>query len=252
VLVFNIIVLGTLLRECDESWPVGNSYPAVPLIVLTLAAWSAQKGLSAAARVGAVLFWFVLIMYLVVFGAGVKDVQLRWLEPRWEAPNALGLLVFLVPSAAAFLLREGEKWSARLTLPAIFAVAAAIITAGVMTATVTQRLEDAFYEMSRSISLGGVARRFEALISAGMTVGWFALISLLLSVCGQMVQYLFTSWGRAGVWVSALAAAGWMLCGLTILEWILLLGGALFWVIPPVFAQGLGRIKKSKKSENNA
>lgn len=252
LLIYTIIVIGSVLHQCDESWPVGNSYPAVPLIVLALAAWSAQKGPSAAARVGAVLFWIVLIMYLVVFGAGVKDVHLRWLKPRWDAPDAIGLLIFLVPSAAVCLRHPDVKWSVRLTLPVVFVVAAAIITVGVLSAPVAMRLENAFYEMSRSVSLGGVARRFEALISAGMTVGWFALLSLLLSICGLCVQRFFAGWGRTGVWLSTLASGGWMLCGLHIPGWILLLGGALFWVLMPILTQGLGRIKKSKKSENNA
>lgn len=252
LLIYTIIVIGSVLRQCDESWPVGNSYPAVPLIVLALAAWSAQKGPSAAARVGTVLFWVVLIMYLVVFGAGAKDVQLRWLKPRWDVPNAMGQLIFLVPSAAACLVRPDKKWSVRLTLPMVFTIAAAIITVGVLSTPVAMRLENPFYEMSRSISIASVARRFEALISAGMTVGWFALLSLLLSICGLCVQRLFAGWGRTGVWGSALAAGGWMLCGLHIPGWILLIGAALFWVAMPILTQGLGRIKKSKKSENNA
>lgn len=251
-LVYTIIVIGTLLHRCDESWPHGDSYPAVPLFILGLAAWSAQKGPSAAARVGTVLFWAVLIMYLIVFGAGVRNVQLQWLVPHWTLPDATGLLVFLIPCAAACLLQPEKKWSARITMPVVFAVAAALITAGVMSVPVAQRVEDAFYEMTRSISLGGVAKRFEALISAGMTVGWFALISLLLSICGVLIQRIFTGWGRTGVWFAAAAAAGWLLCGLHIPGWFLLTGGALFWVVIPFLTQGLGSIKKSKKSENNA
>lgn len=252
LLLYNIIVIGSLLHHCDESWPVGNSYPAVPLIVLALAAWSAQKGPSAAARVGAVLFWVVLIMYLVVFGAGVKDVQLRWLKPEWNTPDALGLLVLMVPTVAASLLKPNSKGSVRLMLPAVFVVAAAMITVGVLSAPVAMRLDNPFYEMSRSISIAGVARRFEAVISAGMTVGWFALLSLLLSICGLCAQKFFEGLGRGGVWVGALLSGGWMLCGLHIPGWILLFSGALFWGAMPVLTQGLGIIKKSKKSENNA
>lgn len=245
LLIFTVIALGSMLHECDESWPRGTGYPAVPLIVLALAAWSAQKGPSAAARVGAVLFWFVLIMYLAAFGAGAKDVQPRWLKPQRDVPAAIGLLIFLVPCVAACLLRPGEKWSVRLSLPVAFTVTAAVITVGVLSAPVAMRQENAFYEMSRSISIAGVAQRFEAMISAGMTVGWFALLSLLLSICGLCVQRLFAGWGRTGVWGSALAAGGWMLCGLHIPGWILLFGGALFWVAMPILTQGLERIKKS-------
>lgn len=252
LLIYIIIVLGTILRQCDESWPIGNSYPAVPLIVFALAAWSAQKGPAAAARVGAVLFWAVLLMYLAVLGAGAGNVQLRWLKPQRDVPDGLGMLIFLVPSAAASLLRPEGKWNVRLSLPVIFTIAAAVITSGVLSPSVASKVENAFYEMSRSISLGGVAKRFEALISAGMTVGWFALTSLFLSLCGNLFQRLFAGWGKAGVWIAALLAAGWMLCGLHIPSFLLLITGVVFWGVVPVLTQGLGQRKKSKKSENNA
>lgn len=245
LIFYIIIVLGQLVSNAAGSWPVGNSYPAVPLIVLALSAWSAQKGPSAAARVGAVLFWFVLIMYLVVFGAGAKDVRFEWLKPHWEIPNAMGLLLFLIPAAAACILCPGEKWGSRLTLPAVFTLCAALITTGVLSPVVAGKVDSAFYEMSRSINLSGIARRFEALISAAMTVGWFALLSLFLAICATLFQRFLEGWGRTGVWICALSSAVWMLCGLHISEWILLITGAVFWVAMPILTQGLEKIKKS-------
>lgn len=245
ILLYIIIVLGQLVSRAAGSWPVGNSYPAVPLILLALAAWSAQKGPSAAARVGAVLFWFVLIMYLVAFGAGIKDIELKWLKPDWQIPDAMGLLLLLTPAGAVCLLRSDEKWGARLILPAILTLCAALITVGVLSPAVAAKLENPFYEMSRSIHLAGVARRFEALISAGMTVGWFALVNLFLTICGTLFGQILEGWGRTGVWICAIAAATWMLCGLHISECILLIVGAVFWVAMPILTQGLGKIKKS-------
>ena len=245
LLFYIIIVIGEMTHGSAESWPEGNSYPAVPLILLVLAAWSAQKGPSAAARVGTVLFWVVLIMYLVVFGAAVKDVELKWLQPHGRTPDPMGLLLLLTPAAAACLLRSGEKCGPRLTLPAIVALCAGLITAGVLSPAVADKTDGAFYEMSRSIYLMGSARRFEALISAGMTVGWFAMLSLYLTVCGTIFQSLFGRWGKAGLWICALAAAAWLLCGLHIPGWILLITGSVFWVALPVLTQGLEKIKKS-------
>lgn len=245
LIFYIIIVLGQLVSDAAGSWPVGNSYPAVPLILLGLAAWSAQKGPSAAARVGAVLFWFVLIMYLVVFGAGVKDVRFEWLKPQWEMPDELGLLLFLIPAAAACLLRPGNVWGPRLILPTVFTLCAVLITVGVLSPAVAEKVDSAFYEMSRSINLAGVARRFEALISAGMTVGWFALLSLFLTACGALFQRFLEGWGKVGVWIGALSSAAWMLCGLHISEWFLLIAAAVFWVAMPILTQGLEKIKKS-------
>ena len=245
LIIWIIILMGQLLADAANSWPVGKSYPAVPLMLLVLAGWSAQKGPSAAARVGTVLFWFVLIMYLVVFGAGAKDIELEWLRPKWDMLDTTGLALFLVPSVAACLLCQEQKGGVRLVLPAIFALCGALITSGVLSSDVTRTLDNGLYEMSRSINIAGVARRFEPLISAGMTVGWFAMLSLLLAVAGVLTQELFSGWGKTGLWLVAVVAAVWMLCGLHISGWIVLISGAVFWGLIPIVTQGLDNRKKS-------
>lgn len=243
--IYIVLLLGQLLFRTAESWPVGDNDPWVSLILLAIAAWSAQKGPSAAARVGAVLFWAVLILYLTVFGAGAKDVELSWLRPEWQMPDELGLVLYLVPTASVCLLDGETKRGARILLPAVFTLAAALITVGVMSPGIAAETPNAFYEMTRSINLLGVARRFEALISAGMTVGWFALMSLLLTICGVLAQKIFPGRGRAAVWLAAGTAAAIKLCGMHISAFVLLIVGTVFWVAIPVLTQGLGKRKKS-------
>lgn len=245
LIIYIVVFLGQLMFRTAQSWPVGDSDPAVPLILLFLAAGSAHKGPSAAARVGAVLFWAVLILYLLLFAAGIKDVKLSWLAPRWDAPDQLGLAVFLIPCAAVCLLNSGGKAGVRTMLPGLFVLVASLVTAGVLSPMIAANTPNAFYEMSRSINLLGVARRVEALTCAAMTVGWFALLSLLLTVCGSLTQKIFPGWGRAGVWLAAALSAGIKLCGLHISATILLVTGAVFWVAFPILTQGLGKIKKS-------
>ena len=243
--IYVSVLMGQLLHETAQSWPVGNSDPAVPLILLGLAAWSAQKGPGAAARVGAVLFWVVLGLYLAVFAAGVKDVKLSWLKPDLYEPDWLGLTVFLLPWAGSGLLKTRGTPGRHGWLTVAFVLAGTLITAGVLSPAMAVGSANAFYDMSRSLDLLGVARRFEALICAGATVGWFALLSIFLTLCGSYAQKVFPGRGRAGVWAAAGAAAGWKLCGLHINPIYLLLAGTVFWVVVPLLAQGLGKIKKS-------
>ena len=66
-----------------------------------------------------------------------------------------------------------------------------------------------------------------------------------LTLCGSYAQKVFPGRGRAGVWAAAGAAAVWKLCGLHINPIYLLLAGTVFWVVVPLLAQGLGKIKKS-------
>lgn len=243
--LYIIIVTGELLPSAAHIWPGGEQYPAVPLIILVLAAWSAQKGPSAAARVGSVLFWAVLLMYLVVFGAGVRSVRWEWLRPEQGEVCWTGVVLFLIPAAACALTRKKDRWSLRLALPGIFTVIASVITVGVMSPSLTSQTNNAFFEMSRSLELFSVARRFEAVISAGMTVGWFASLSLLLSLCGRYVNALFGCRERGSIWIAALVSAGWMLCDLHMPGWILALLAPIFWVLIPLLTQAMGREKKS-------
>lgn len=245
LLIYVVILTGELLYPAVQSWPMGNGAPAVPLILLGLAAVSAGKGPSAAARVGAVLFWAVLVLYLTVFAAGGKDVRLNWLMPRWDIPDLLGVTVLLIPCGAAKLLIERGTPGKHGLLMVLFVSAGVLLTVGVMSPDLAVRIPNAFYEMSRSLDLLGVARRFEALICAGTTVGWFALIDLLLSLCGSYGQKIFPGRGKEVVWLCTTGAASWNLCGLHIMPIFLLVMGTVFWVVIPLLTQGLGKIKKS-------
>ena len=242
-LLFTIVLLGQLLEKTGESWPTGHQI-VVPLILLAVAAWSVLKGPSAAARVGGVLFWFIIIMYLAVFGAGVREVELEWLKPELSGVSWLGFALLLLPAGATALRRPGEKWGVRLVLPAVFALAASLITIGVLSPLAAGK-GNAFYELSRSLNLLGIARRFEAVVSAAMTVGWFALISMLLTFCGKHFEKLFDGHGKVGVFVGAALSGAWALCGLHIKPWIVCVCAAVFWVLPPLLAQGIDARKKS-------
>ena len=243
--IYVVILLGELLCVTAQSWPVGNSDPAVPLILLVLAAWSARKGPAAAARVGAVLFWVVLGLYLAVFVTGGKDIKLMWLKPSSTAPDALGLTVLLLPWAGTSLMRSPGAPGRHGWLTFGFVLMGTIITCGVLSPWIAERTTNAFYEMSRSLDLLGVARRFEALICAGATVGWFGTFSLLLTLCGGYTEKIFPGRSRGAVWIAAGAAVLWRLCGLHIEPIFLLIAGAIFWGLLPLLTQGLGKIKKS-------
>lgn len=247
-----LLLLSEILKWTAGIWPGGNTEPAVPLILLALAAWSARRGPANASKVGSVLFWFVLLLYLAVFAAGVKEVETRWLVPTIRLPEAAGMLVFLLPAAASVLPREGKDRQGKIWLSLLFALTAAVLTNGVLSAKVAGMTDKAFYEMSRSLSLPGLGGRFEALVCAGMTVGWFALMSLLLSLCAAAADALKTGWGKRGLWMSAAVAAGWHLCGLHIPWQLTVSFCTVFWVFFPVLTQEIVKIKKSEKNEKSA
>ena len=237
-------VLATTCQASTQSWPRG-SHPAVGMILLVLALWSVWKGTSASARVGCVLFWFVLLLYLVLFGAGVKDVRLEWLVPSKGDVDAFGCILLLTPAAAAIHLDKKESPKPRMLLIGAFCTLAAVVTAGVLSPRVAAGKDNAFYEMTRSLNLLGQARRFEAVLSAGMTAGWFSLLCLYLTLCAYLAEKLRPGIGKLGSTAAALAAGIVLLCDLHIPGGILLILSAVFWVLLPLLAQGLVRKKKS-------
>ena len=239
-----IFILAAASRQSQQSWPDGG-HPAVAMLLLLLAAWSAWKGPSASARVGSVLFWFVLVLYLILLGAGVKDVQIQWLKPIKGDAEGFACVLMLTPAAATIHLYKREVIKPRLLLITVFSTVAAVVTAGVLSPEVAASKDNAFYEMTRSLNLLGQARRFEAVLSAGMTVGWFSLLNLYLTNCSYYAEKLRTGWGRWGILVSAATASAVLLCDLHIPALILLILTAVFWVLLPLLTQGLGTKKKS-------
>ena len=217
-----IIYVGQLLRESAEAW-TGNSYPAVPLILLALALWSALKGAAAAARVGCVLFWAVLLVYPTVLWEKVRD-GIPSANPQYI--NVSLYLLLLLPTMGKSLRKkeEGAVW--KLSLPGILAIVGAILAGNTD-----------FYEMVRGMDFMGTVQHFDALISATATLGWFALLSYSLSLCGALGQ------GKGSVIMGALAITGWMLCDMHISYPILLIMGSIFWVFLPLLTQGIEREK---------
>ena len=61
-LVWLACVLSALGRWMSESWPSGNTFPAVPLTLLALGAVSAVRGPEQAARGGSVVFWLTALL----------------------------------------------------------------------------------------------------------------------------------------------------------------------------------------------
>ena len=65
----------------------------------------------------------------------------------------------------------------------------AAVTAGTLSPTLAQG-PSAFWSLSRSVSVLGVVRRFEALVSAALLIGSFGLSALLLNAARCMLDRL--------------------------------------------------------------
>lgn len=233
-------VLCALSTVCTESWPKGG-HKAVPLLLLALAAWSAWKGPEAAARVGCVLFFFIIILYPVLIASASKQVYLPWLKPERSNTCVLGLLVLLTPAAAASMLRNKEWPSLRQLLPGLLCTAAAAVSAGVLSAKISATQNNAFHRTV--LSLPGIPK--DALLSASTTAGWFLMMSLYLCLCAQEVKTICPEKQKGSILIPAGIAALCLLYDLHIPATLLAVSGAVFWVVIPLIPQEIGLKKKS-------
>lgn len=241
--LYIVVLLCSLLPYAAYSWP-GDNYPAVPLILLALAVWSANKGAQAAARVGCVLFWLVLGIYLIVLALGTGEVKMEWLRPMQAASSWQAVTLLLIPCGAMTVMGKASKWDIRLLLTAGIWILSTVVAAGVLSPERAKELSDPLYTTVRSLALPGIAQRFEALLSAGMTVGWFGLLTVLLTMSAGTIEAVKHAWGKKALWGCALLAGTGMLCNLHISWVILALMASVFWVIIPILTQGLVRLKK--------
>lgn len=241
--LYIIVLIVNLLPYTAYSWP-GNNDPGVPLIILALAVWSANKGAQAAARVGCVLFWLVLLIYLVVLALGTAQVKPEWLRLRQDGIPWQGVTLLLVPCGALLMTRKTRGWNAKLLLPAVFWIVAAMVVTGVLSASGANNTNDPLYTTVRSLALRGIDQRFEPLLSAGMTVGWFAVITILLSMAAGSAEAVRPTASHLGLWSAGAVATVGVLCNLHISWWIMAILASVFWVAMPLLTQGLVRLKK--------
>lgn len=239
--VWVTLTLMLLLRETANAWPMGNAYPAIPVTLALLAAWSAQRGASAAAGAAGTLYYIVGIGFLLVLAAGLGQVS--W-EREWAASKAINekiLLIFLLPCAAAAIAREGGS---KGSLPGcfLFAVVSAIVVQGIQSVYGLQGVP--FYEMSRGLELLGVWERFEALVCALLTVGWTMLLTLLATAAGSLVKQVVHNGFRWGVWGTVIVAVAGMLCNMRPNVAILGIYGLICWGLLPILAQAIVPEKK--------
>lgn len=107
--------------------------------------------------------------------------------------------------------------------------------------------EAVFYEAAKAVNLFGVAERFEAVVSVAMTMGYFALLSLLLSCAGAMAEEFHQGWRRIGVLgAAAISTIIVAIIGAIEGELLLILCGIL-WIAVPLIQGTLGKTKKPRK-----
>ena len=112
-----------------------SSFALVLLVILILAAYAVSGGIESRARVYEVLFWFVLVPYVAMMLASIKNLELEYLTGFFETEQQTFLegvylvFLFLTPLFfSLFLIGEKEKNYGRNVIKTI-AVSIGIATA---------------------------------------------------------------------------------------------------------------------------
>lgn len=234
------VIVSELLWWIGDCWPGHNSAKAAPLILLALAAWPASGGEGRAARVGCTLVWPVGFLLGAVLLSALPEVKAENLLPFWGMRDASLIPVLLLP----VLYGKGKKGSGGKTWIGLLALAvlAAVAAAGVLSPGVCGRAGFAFYELSRSIQILGIAERFESVAAAGMTLGYFASASYLLSVPEGMENKGRMVWAYAGL------AGILYVMDLRIDSRVLAIGSILLWVLFPAVSSFKIIFQKTSKT----
>lgn len=240
---FLIVAAASAAHASQDAWRNGNL--AIPIGLLLLSAWAGSHGADGC-RYGPVVFLLSCALYGVVLLFALPDAETPYMLPSfsWGHGEAFGIL--LLPGILAFLPVGQEKcpipWALGIGL---FGGIVAFVTGACLSPQVAGNTGSAFFHMAQSVRILGVAERFEAVISAVMTMGWFCLLSLLFALAGKMTETVFPGKGRLGVWLSAALAGFFMIWIGKIPALILAALAFFFWGMLPLLTPR----KKFPKSE---
>ncbi len=239
------VLLSQLLPYSAECWPTAKrAFPTVPLILLALSAMAARGGCKNTAGGISILCWAVIVLIGIVITAGCGDLLGEYLVAQNAMPKDIFFLIFLIPAVASFIgCCKGGK-SALWLLPLLAAGITAWI-AGSLSPELAGRVSWPFYEAAKSVQLLDVAKRFEALVSVGVTVGNYGLYSLLLCAIYSLGDKFAK--GTESVTICALIAGSVMLIGVKLPVNVMVAVSFVLWIFLPL----LGMLKNKKNDEKS-
>lgn len=195
--LFSAFVLCQTLTWVGASWQGAGNGMWMGLILLGLALWLARKGTEAVQAASGVLGLAEAGLLAAVMLGSLRQIRPENLLPEGGVPDGWLLVVLLLPEAGQ---RQGWLW----------ALAFCLVTAGAGWGG-----ENAFLLLSRSASGIGSVRRLESLAAVGLALGFFLMMTQLLSRehpgdriwSAVLAAALFLGGFRINGWLAALCAA---------------------------------------------
>lgn len=246
VQIWVLVKLLFLIKVAGNCWQADQSGYFVPVVLLLLAALSAQKGLKAAAGAACIVFCFIVVGYGTTIAASLQSMRIKWLMCGTKEIQPQLVAVFLIPVVTLLLPQRNRTLN-----PTILGIIAALggllalSVNGVLSPGLAGNYENRFFEMSRSISIAGMIERIEAVTAAVMVLGWFALFSIYFGALSEMWSTV-TEFKMIPVWMTAGVVAALYVLGLNVNTGVALGADAALCVLILVQAE-IARWKKKQK-----
>lgn len=179
------IVAGEFAREVSPCW--GEDSGSMSLALLVLAALTAVNSPKQAGQVCCCVAWIAVIVYALVLAAGFKNIQ-------WERLCEVGydseilIVAYLLP-AVWLLLPVQRSNGLPLMGMILFGLVISILCFGTLSAKGVVESPLPIYQYSKSLTMLGIAERFEAAASVVLTLGLFCTLSLLLNAAEKMIRH---------------------------------------------------------------
>lgn len=218
------LVLGMLMDVSGANWPGNRSEIAVPLALLALAVIGGDSGKRI--RACTTLGWVLLILAVPVLVAGLSALEPEWLKP--EPGKWSGELIAALLFPAALGIGKRTRAKGILFIGAVAAILAAGIQ-GVLGAGTAELYDSPLYEAGRCIGNGG----FEMIVSAALTLGWYAFASMGMGAAEFFGKKLGLS-DRSSRLGAALLAGAVVLTGWQAEQGVLTAGCLALWVLIPM------------------
>lgn len=169
--IWNGVLAGVVMRWLSAYWPGEPVWAAG--VILALAVWQTGKGQNAVAAAASVLGILQLLLIAGVLLTASKNMEWENLRADGLGINGWLLTVLLLPA----LGREEES---RSVWPALWTLAICLVTSGVVPRGAIPAGGNAFWEMSKSVSVFGKIKRLESLTAVGLSLGFYLLACFLL------------------------------------------------------------------------
>jgi len=198
-----------ILSQAESCWQPDDSKKFVPIVVVILASAAAGKGIKSVLNLSTVLAFVCIIGMTVISAIAVPEVNYSLANQSTEWWSAELAAASLLPVATCILPQEsvGRRWIGSAAI-SVSVAAITLIINGVLSPQLASNYENAFYEMSKTLSIMNLARRFEVIVAALMITGWFVTCALYQSVIAETVDCLVGSKSKILSWLLQITVVG--------------------------------------------